>query len=60
MAEDSAPRTTVPATEMRGGDHPDWASARPGEELPELPEPVSRQVDEFLGDPAGLGTRRER
>lgn len=60
MAEDSAPRTPVPATENRGGDHPDWASARPGEELPELPAAVSRQVDEFLDDPAGTGTRRER
>jgi hypothetical protein len=60
MADGSAPRSKVPATEERGGDHPDWASARPGEELPELPGPVSATVDEFLGDPAGPGTRRER
>jgi hypothetical protein len=24
-----------PATETRGGENPDWASARPGEPLPE-------------------------
>jgi hypothetical protein len=35
MADGSAP--PVPATEKRGGEHPDWAGARPGEELPELP-----------------------
>jgi len=27
----------TPAEEHRGGEHPDWANARPGEELPELP-----------------------
>ena len=25
-----------PATETRGGEHPDWARAMPGKELPEL------------------------
>lgn len=35
MPEESATRT-VPPEEKRGGDHPDWAGARPGEELPEL------------------------
>lgn len=28
----------VPATEFRGGDHPDWAHAKPGQPLPELPD----------------------
>jgi hypothetical protein len=27
-----------PATETRGGEHPDWENARPGEPLPQLPE----------------------
>lgn len=60
MADGSTPQVPVPATEMRGGDHPDWASTRPGEELPELPGPASATAGEFPGDPAGLGTRRER
>ena len=29
-----------PATETRGGEHPDWENARPGEPLPELPVPA--------------------
>jgi hypothetical protein len=29
-----------PATETRGGKHPDWANAKPGEPLPELPGPA--------------------
>ena len=28
----------LPATETRGGEHPDWANARPGRPLPELPD----------------------
>jgi hypothetical protein len=28
-----------PAVESRGGEHPDWARTRPGEELPQLPDP---------------------
>jgi hypothetical protein len=35
-----------PAEETRGGEHPDWAAARPGEALPELP-------DEDFGDAGG-------
>lgn len=38
----------LPAEERRGGDHPDWANARPGEELPELPGaevPVAMDAD---------------
>lgn len=30
--------TGLPAQEHRGGEHPDWKHAMPGEELPELPE----------------------
>lgn len=28
----------APATEKRGGEKPDWARAKPGRELPELPD----------------------
>jgi hypothetical protein len=31
-------KDTGPVTETRGGQRPDWANARPGEPLPELPE----------------------
>jgi hypothetical protein len=34
----AGPPAEPPAEEHRGGEHPDWANARPGEELPELPE----------------------
>ena len=27
-----------PVMETRGGEHPDWENARPGEPLPELPD----------------------
>lgn len=30
----------LPPEEHRGGDKPDWSNARPGEELPELPDAV--------------------
>lgn len=29
---------SLPATERRGGEHPDWEHAEPGKELPELPD----------------------
>ena len=29
----------VPAEEHRGGEHPDWANARPGKPLREMPDP---------------------
>jgi hypothetical protein len=29
----------LPATEARGGIRPDWDRARPGEELPQQPDP---------------------
>jgi hypothetical protein len=35
-----------PATEARGGADPDWDRARPGEELPDSPDPE-------LWDPPG-------
>jgi hypothetical protein len=33
-------RTPAPGevAETRGGEHPDWENARPGEPLPQLPE----------------------
>lgn len=42
-------RRNIPATETRGGDRVDWAGARAGEPLPELPpddypEPDSEQL----------------
>jgi hypothetical protein len=42
-----------PATESRGGEHPDWAKAKPGEELPQLP--VADNHDDDCGDTARLG-----
>jgi hypothetical protein len=33
------PVPALPATEHRGGTRPDWDRARPGETLPELPDP---------------------
>lgn len=47
-------KKTVPAQETRGGNRVDWAGAKPGEPLPELPpetypEPDSKQ----LPDPPG-------
>lgn len=33
------PEPAQPATEARGGLRPDWGSARPGEELGQLPDP---------------------
>jgi hypothetical protein len=30
---------SLPAVESRGGEHPDWANARPGQELPQLARP---------------------
>jgi hypothetical protein len=41
-----------PAVESRGGEHPDWANARPGEALPQLP--VAENHDDDCGDTAPL------
>lgn len=43
MEEKPAP----PAVEQRGGDHPDWDRARPGEKLPQLPD----IADQLAQDP---------
>ncbi len=40
----------VPAEERRGGDKPDWAHARPGEELPEFPDAVPKIIAEIEPD----------
>jgi hypothetical protein len=46
----------VPAQETRGGDRVNWAQARPGEPLPELPpedypEPDSKQLELPFDEP---------
>lgn len=38
-SEDPEPAPVQPATENRGGTRPDWGRARPGETLPEKPDP---------------------
>ena len=37
--QETAGREPGEVTESRGGIRPDWQAARPGGELPELPEP---------------------
>jgi len=49
MADGDSPGTPVkPAVEVRGGEHPDWAGAEPGQPVRELPDPVP-------GEPAADG-----
>lgn len=43
-------KTPVPAEESRGGNRPDWAGARPGAELPELPTVIPEVVMEIAPD----------
>lgn len=41
----------TPAAESRGGEHPDWERAKPGQELPELPVPqIELPPEEKGGD----------
>lgn len=46
MCEEKKP---LPAEEHRGGDKPDWAHAKAGQELPELPDivPPVTIVDDY-------------
>lgn len=46
MCEEKKP---LPAEEHRGGDKPDWANAKAGRELPELPDivPPVTIVDDY-------------
>lgn len=46
--EDQKPGT--PAEERRGGDKPDWAHAKSGEELPELPDASPETVTQIKPD----------
>jgi hypothetical protein len=53
-------KRTVPAQETRGGNRVDWAEAKPGEPLPELPsdaylEPDSQQLPLGDNEPGGEG-----
>lgn len=43
-----------PAEEQRGGTRPDWDNARPGRELPQLPEPEQHDP------PVPAGTSQHR